>query len=116
MDLEWSIQDPRKGARTTEETLAFSTYKKSKKQYSYTAQPIFTCIPPTRVIIDPLHLFLQIMDNLTNLLITELRRIDGIKKSPSANENGLLNQNENFLNQQCKIPFKWFTSKESKNP
>ena len=71
--LQMVIQDPRKCARTTEEALAFSTYKKSKKQYSYTARPIFTCIPPTRVIIDPLHLFLRITDNLTNLLITELR-------------------------------------------
>ena len=40
----------------------------------------FPCIPIARVIPDILHLFLRILDVLTNLLISELRRLDGIDK------------------------------------
>ena len=43
-------------------------------------QPLFPSIPIHRVIPDILHLFLRICDVLINLLILELRTMNGIEK------------------------------------
>lgn len=42
--------------------------------------PPFSCIPLDYVIIDTLHLFSRISDNLIELLLRELRRQDAIDK------------------------------------
>ena len=110
MSLEWSIDDVNKGARTLEEAKKYGG--QTSKKFSYASNPIFPFIPHNRVVIDPLHLFLRISDNLINLLITELRRIDGI--SAKKGKNSLLAKYETFLCEECKIPFQWYTLKDTK--
>ena len=72
MNRQWSITDQQKGARTISEALKYGSLAKSKQKFSYQSNPIFPFIPTSNVIIDSLHLFLRIGDNLINLLITEL--------------------------------------------
>lgn len=115
---EWSITDTRNGgARTISEIQECAQIKKRKNTEHLKCgcinQPIFPCIPITRVIPDILHLFLRISDVLTNLLILELRRLDGIDKVNSKDANRT-SQYEKFLNEQCKISFHFYTDKGSK--
>ncbi|XP_028513133.1 uncharacterized protein LOC114574525 [Exaiptasia diaphana] len=72
---EWSISNTKMGARTLKE---ISSYSKSKK-CNCIAHPLFPFIPIDHVIIDTLHLFLRISDNLIELLIRELRRQDSVE-------------------------------------
>ena len=59
--LEWSITDPAKGARTTEEIAEKAKLSKtSKNRFNCSRAPLFPFIPIQRVVIDSLHLFLQI--------------------------------------------------------
>ena len=44
-------------------------------------EPLFATIPVDHYIPDILHLFLRICDVLINLLILDLRKLDGIEKS-----------------------------------
>ena len=48
---------------------------------------MFPFVPIERVIIDSLHLFLRISDVLINLLIRDLRIVDGIEKATSVDLN-----------------------------
>ena len=48
--------------------------------------PLFPTIPLDHVIIDTLHLFLRVCDNLINLLILRLRREDAIDKKKTFND------------------------------
>jgi len=70
------------------------------------------------VIPDILHLYLRISDLLINLLILELRRMDGIVKTTTKVTNLTALKNivkyEQFLKEQCKISFHFYTEKESK--
>ena len=66
----WSLSNSAQGARSPEE---ISSFAKSKK-FNCKATPSFNFIPIDHVIIDTLHLFLRISDNLTELLIRELMR------------------------------------------
>ena len=72
MDKSWSIYDVSLGAR--------STLQLSKK-YNMSKAPLFPFIPLDHVVIDTLHLFLRLPDQLINLLIQELQRKDGISRS-----------------------------------
>ena len=108
MTRQWSITDQQKGVRTIREALKYGSLAKSKQKFSYQSNPVFPFIPTSNVIIDSLHLFLRIGDNLINLLITELLRIDSLKKS------SLIKRYEEFLNDVCKVPFKLFSLKDSK--
>lgn len=72
----WSINDSQQGARSLDE---ISKYAKSKK-FNCKAVPLFPFIPIDHVIIDTLHLFLRISDNLIELLIRELTRQDAVGK------------------------------------
>ena len=77
-------------------------------------EAIFSSIP---TVPDILHLFLRISDVLTNVLILELRRLDGIEKQVRAlnrDKAANMTQHEHFLNHQCKISFQWYINKESK--
>ena len=47
-----------------------------KKQFNVSHPPLFPTIPLERVVIDNLHLFLQVSDVLINHLILELKRQD----------------------------------------
>lgn len=76
----WSILDPDKGARTVDET---EKHARSKK-FNCKCRPIFHFIPISHVVVDTLHLFLIVSDNLIRHLIRELRRvIQLIRKSNS---------------------------------
>ena len=60
-------------------TLEISRHAKCK-QYNCKNEPLFSFIPIDHVVIDTLHMFLRISDNLIELLIRELRRQDAIDK------------------------------------
>ena len=96
---EWSITDISKGARTIELISESSKLSaKSKKKFNCARIPLFPMIPISRVVIDNLHLFLQIMDNLVNLLITDLRRLDGVEKCINLSSSEAVNlKYEKFL-------------------
>ena len=72
------------------------------------------------VIIDTLHLFLRVCDNLINLLILRLRREDAIDKKKTFNDGLDLAKYKHvagwqkYLNEKLQIPFNWFVCKESK--
>ena len=116
----WSFKDVDKGARTIEEIQRRSTLSKSKKKdkFGYIRMPLFPTIPIDHIIPDILHLFLRISDVLINLLILDLRRLDGIEKGKlqSLNQDTAthLAKYEKFLNDDCKINFHMYIEKESK--
>ena len=77
MSKKWSITDTQKGAWTIEETCACYLKRKSKR-FGCINPPLFPMIPIHRNIPDVLQFFLRITDVLLNLLITDIRRQDGI--------------------------------------
>ncbi|CAB4030476.1 Hypothetical predicted protein [Paramuricea clavata] len=90
MEKSWSILDPGHvhhmhfGARSLEKIEKFSKTKK----YNCNHAPLFSFIPISRdVIIDTLHLYLRITDNLIKLLIRELKRADAIERKKLFTDN-----------------------------
>lgn len=78
----WSIKDTGEGARTIEEIQELSKLPRRKdiEKFGCTRQPLFPSIPIHHIVPDILHLFLRVCDVLINLLILELRRLDGVEK------------------------------------
>ena len=114
MRKSWSAFDPRKGARTIAEIEAFLKLPKTRRKGCH-EKPIFHFIPIDHTIIDSLHLYLRITDLLINLLIQDLRRQDGILKSTlDRSKHSNVTAYETFLNDQCKIHFKWYTCQDTK--
>ena len=116
LTMNWSLTDiVNGGARSIDEIQKCAKVKKYKKNEKYGCinQPLFPCIPIKRVVPDILHLFLRISDVLTNLLIVKLMRLDGLDKSKSNNDH--LTRYENFLNEECKVSFHFYTDKSSRN-
>ena len=119
LSTSWSCCDPMKGAWIIEEIqhLAALPAKRGVNKYGCVRQPLFPTIPVDHVIPDILHLFLRISDVLINLLILELRRLDGIDKSKMQTLDRRKATNvatyEWFLNIKCKISFHWFVGKET---
>lgn len=116
-DLDWSITDTSKGARTTKEIKEKAMLsKRSTVRFSCCRAPLFPFIPMERVVIDTLHLFLRISDVLINLLIRDLRIKDGITKATGTDVpcDSYTKLYETFLNDVCKIRFKWKIDKETK--
>jgi len=74
-------------------------------------------VPMERVIIDNLHLFLRVADSLINLLILDLRRLDGIEKCNELDRSKATNirEYEAFLVFSCKIPFHFYVCKDSRS-
>ena len=89
-----------------------------KAKYGCIHQPLFPSISIDRVIPDILHLFLRISDILINLLILDLRRMDGIEKLKNNEFNQSATQQLDtyitYLNDSCKIPFHMYTDKDSR--
>ena len=117
MSKKWSITDTDKGAQTIEEILA--CYLKSKsKRFGCINPPLFPMIPIDHNIPDVLHLFLRITDVLFNLLITDIRRHDGITQASTSstkqNSTPYLQEFEVFINVTCKIPFHFLQTKKQK--
>ena len=88
---------------------------RSPRKFNCSRSPLFKDIPIDRVIIDNLHLFLRVADNLINLLILELHRMDGIVKCTHLDKTKATNvaDYESFVRDTCKIPFKFYVSEES---
>ena len=110
----WSLSNSAQGARSLEEIANFA---KSKK-LNCKATPLFSFTPLDHVIIDTLHLFLRLSDNLTELLIRELRRKDACDKATFPN--GFSQKKfkhmagyEAFLKNLC-ISFEWRINKDTK--
>ena len=61
MDRPWSLTDTNLGARTIEENEQLSKEPRSKKRFNVSRAPLFPTIPLTNVVIDNLHLFLQVL-------------------------------------------------------
>lgn len=57
---------------------------------------------------------MRISDILINLLIRDLRILDGIGKLSNDTSGSNIKLYGQFLNESCKIRFRWFTDKESK--
>ena len=113
MKFKWSITNTQQGARTVEEITTLSKLSKNNKnKYNCSYEPIFSFIPIHRVVIDTLHLFLWITDVLINLLIHDIRILDGINNS-KVTSNMVVYQR--FLNDECKINFRFYTDKETKS-
>ena len=113
MKLKWSITDEQQGARTVEEITTMSKLgKNNKNKYNCSHEPMFSFIPIQRVVIDTLHLFLRISDVLINLLIRDIRVLDATNNNKVTTNYMIVYQN--FLNEACKIHFRFYTDKESK--
>lgn len=121
LDLEWSITDPKKGARTHEEQAAILSHPDYNKivNYGYKREPIFRdIIPISRYMIDMLHLFLRISDTLFNLLVKDCCLADqfdmsAINKFDVAKYKHM-NSLQHFLNEKCNVNFKFFWVPETK--
>lgn len=111
MTKSWSFTDTSQGARTISEIETLSK-KPASKCLGCINIPIFKSIPIDHVVIDTLHLFLRVADLLINLLIMELRRQDGIDKATRVkldrNKLTHLAKYEHFLNEDCKVSFRWY--------
>ena len=115
MSKEWSMTDPTKGARTIADITSCHKNVKSKR-YNCAHPPLFPTIPLDHVVPDVLHLFLRVTDVLFNLLVTEMRRQDGIERSlEKLSTASSLSKLETFLNETCHIPFKFWVCKETKS-
>lgn len=115
IEKEWSVTDSEKGARNIAE-IACSTKPKSRR-FSCAHAPLFPTVPIDHVVPDILHLFLRVTDVLFNLLIMDIRRQDGIElslRSESSVTSPRLSRLEFFLNDTCKIPFKFSICKDTK--
>ena len=118
----WSLLDLSKGARTIAEIQELVTKKcQASLKFNVKHAPLFPSIPLDHVIIDPLHLFLRVCDNLINLLILQLRREDAIDKKKVFNDGNLDRSKhkhvagwEKYLNETLNISFNWFICKESR--
>ena len=115
----WSALNPKNGARTTNETQELSKQKRKPiDKFCCIRQPLFPMVEIKNIVPDTLHLFLRICDVLVNLLIFELRRLDGIEKFSKVNDLKKLkniSKYEIFLHDTCKISFHFYQDKESKN-
>ena len=115
MTKAWSAFDSSKGARTIAEIEILRKKPKSQR-LGCSQSPLFNFIPIDHVVIDMLHLFLRVADLLINLLIQDLRREDGILKATeiaSIMQPGITAY-ETFFNTVCKINFKWYTNRDTR--
>lgn len=112
----WSILDPDLGARNLEQIKKFARSNKFNCNHA----PLFSFIPLSHVVIDTLHLYLRISDNLIELLIRELKVCDAIEKKKTFSDNfprdkyKHIAEYERFV-QSLGIPFQFYVGKESKN-
>ena len=112
---QWSMTDLSLGARN----LAQISQCAKSKQFNCKNNPLFPFIPLDHVVIDTLHLFLRISDNLIELLIRQLRRLDSIEKKVTFTDGfprdkyKYMAGYEMLLN-NLGVSFQWHIGKESK--
>ena len=121
LDKEWSITDPKKGARTHEEQAAILNHPDYDKIVNYGCknEPVFRdVIPISRYMIDMLHLFLRISDSLFNLLIKDCCVADGFDMSAISSfdvkKYKHMNSFQHFLNEKCNVKFSFLWIAETK--
>lgn len=116
MTKKWSFSNKEKGARTNDDIVACHLKKSRHEKYGCIHPPMFHSIDIDHVIPDILHLYLRITDVLFNLLIVDIRRYDEIEKTTASNitQSNYRDQLEFFINNSCKIPFKFTVDKETK--
>lgn len=82
IEKEWSITNVNKGCRTYEEHIRTINQNSKELKFGYFREPIFKdIIPISRYIIDMLHLYLRISDNLLNSLIKDCCEADNFDMS-----------------------------------
>ena len=114
MEKVWSLTDIEKGARTVDSIISCCEKPKSK-QLGCINPPLFKKIAVDHIIPDILHLYLRITDVLFDLLISDIRRHDEVTKTSSDGQpTKYLEQLEFFINDTCKISFKFSVDKETK--
>jgi hypothetical protein len=114
MEKDWSAFDSTKGARTIDEIVNFSKLPKARR-FGCRSIRMFKFIPIDHVMIDTLHLFPRVSDLLTNLLIQDLRRADGIARATlDRSKHFNVTAYEQFLNNVCKIHFQWYSARDTK--
>ena len=112
---QWSMTDLSLGARN----LAQISQCAKTKQFNCKNNPLFPFIPLDHVVIDTLHLLLRISDNLIELLIRQLRRLDSIEKKVTFTDGfprdkyKYMAGYEMLLN-NLGVSFQWHIGKESK--
>ena len=117
MSKQWSVSNKEKGAQTTDDILTCHLKKSKDEKYECIHPPLFQSMYIDHVIPHILHLFLRITNVLFNLLIVEIRRYDRIKRatvSDIASQSSYRDRLEFFINNSCKIPFKFSINKETK--
>ena len=119
--LEWSITDPAKGARSHEDLIKVVQLPNNSKtvKYGYDKLPLFKdIIPINRYMIDMLHLFLRISDTLINLLVKDCTLFDKFESWTitrfDVTEFKHLHAFQKFLNEKCKVSFKFVWLSETK--
>ena len=120
-EQEWSITNPKQGARTHEEQAAILSHPNMKDivNFGYTRVPIFKdIIPISRYMIDMLHLFLRISDTLFNLLVKDCSLADNFDMGAIYKFDVSLykhmNSLQHFLNEKCNVKFSFFWVSETK--
>ena len=89
------------------------------KQFNCKKDPLFPFIPLDHVVIDTLHLFLRISDNLIELLITQLRQLYSIEKKVMFPDGFPRHKYKHMAGYETfrgnlGISFQWHIGKESK--
>ena len=97
--------------------MELSKLSKSKRKWNVENAPIIPTIPLSRVVIDPLHLFLQVSDVLLDCLIDDLMRRDALSKTikiasgkVNRDKYAALTRFEDFVQSQG-IPFSFYVDK-----
>ncbi|CAF0834792.1 unnamed protein product [Brachionus calyciflorus] len=125
LDKEWSLVDPAKGCRTYEEhiTVINKCPKEMKEagdlKFGYNKPPVFGDILPIKnYIIDMLHLYLRISDNLFNLLVKDCSLLDNFEMGSisrfDVTQYTHLNNLQKFLNEKCNVKFTFLWTPETK--
>ena len=79
-DMEmWSVSEADQGTRSVAGITQCCT-KSNKQRFNCAHPPLFSTISITHVVPDILHMYLRVTDVLFDLLILEIRRLNGIER------------------------------------
>ena len=81
MSIEWSFTDPLKGARTIQEIERESRLPGRRKDHFACIRPPMFSIEIYKVIMDPLHWYLRVSDQLIRQLVKDIHTEDNVKKN-----------------------------------
>ena len=104
---QWSFSNKEKGARTNDDIVACHLKKSRHEKYACIHPPMFHSIDIDQIYCISIY---------ENLLILDIRRHDEIEKGTALvmTQATYCNQLEFFINNSCKIPFKFSADKETK--